>query len=362
MSPETIGRELFRIWEDQAAFNALIRQPPASPKEIAQQARDFVLYTEDELHELLRTLSWKSHRKGSTRANPAHTTDEAADVFKCFLSLMQILGFTPDTLFAAYWHKTAVVRQRYQEEWIRNVDGPCVVVDIDNVLCDYTVGICQWYARHPRCTVATRERMQAMILRRDWVNARTLGIEADEWQDLKHEFRSTGGKRQLPMHSDAPAFLQAMRGRGVQIVLLTSRPIDRYPNIYTDTLLWLQHHSLPFDFIWWGLDKAERVLEAGMRPHIQMVVDDDPRFVLQFASLGLPCVWLHRGITGAAVHTTPEQAPLVHPAFSLSEAVNIFDTVRKDTPCQTMPMPSTVPMPFTPERNPVSVSIGDRPA
>jgi hypothetical protein len=46
-----LGKELIRIWEDQAAFNLLFRQPPANDLEMAKQVRDFVLLTESELHE-----------------------------------------------------------------------------------------------------------------------------------------------------------------------------------------------------------------------------------------------------------------------------------------------------------------------
>src|SRR5688572_6190127 len=57
-----LGTDLLRIWEDQRAFNTLFREPPTNADEMTSQTRDFVLYTEDELHELLRTTKWKQHR------------------------------------------------------------------------------------------------------------------------------------------------------------------------------------------------------------------------------------------------------------------------------------------------------------
>src|SRR4051812_47818264 len=103
--------ELRRIWKDQAAFNLLFRSPPDTGAEMANQARDFVVFTESELHELLRTLPWKKHRRMPFRPNDAHTLDEVADIFKCVLSLFQIVGVQNfEQLVDLYWAKTQVVR------------------------------------------------------------------------------------------------------------------------------------------------------------------------------------------------------------------------------------------------------------
>ncbi len=284
---------------------------------MSQQTKDFVLYTEDELHELLRTMSWKSHRRGAGRDNQAHRMDENADIFKCVLSLFQIQGLTPETLCDVYWDKTATVRQRYQEEWVKKVDRPCAIVDIDMVLADYCLGMCQWLLGRN----LDAERLSDIIDKRGWVNAATVGVADDEWKRLKHEFRISNGKRALPVFPDAKPFLEALQRRNLQIVLLTSRPIDRYPNIYTDTLLWLQRNQLPFDFIWWSLDKAERVLEGDLRQYVQLVVDDDIKYVQQFERLGMQCFLVDRDPCAVPA----EMSPIVHRVTNLRQVVDMYD-------------------------------------
>ena len=299
---EKLGKDLREIWEDQRAFNLLFRPTPQTASEMAEQARDFVLFTESELHELLRTLPWKKHRRMPFRGNPSHMHEEGIDTLKYVLSLLQIIGIdSPEQLIDLYWQKTAVVRQRYREEWVEKLDGPCVVVDIDNVLCDYITGIGNWIVDHyPMHAAMARNVMRERL----YFKAETMGLSEETWQEIKHHFRVRGGKRDLPVFPDAKPFLDMLRSQKRRIVLLTSRPIDEYPNILTDTLIWLDRNNLPFDFLWWGMDKAERVVKVpDLKSKIMYAVDDDRKFIDQFQKAGIPSFWLrrHGGPNGLAL-------------------------------------------------------------
>lgn len=353
-----IGKELLAIWEDQATFNRLFRSPPTTHAERCEQTRDFVLFAESEMHELLRTMSWKKHRKQNVEENAGHVRDECADVFKCTLSLFQINGMSkPEDLIDAYWRKTTVVRQRYTEEWVKSVDTDCAIVDIDNVLCDYITGICDWLVDNIAMTVDQQRRLRRMRDEQIVVNAQSVGVDQALWQKWKHAFRVSGGKRTLPAFDDARAFLRSLHRLGLQIVLVTSRPIDRYPNMYTDTLQWLVDNDLPFDFLWWSGDKAERVLEGGLRQHVRFAVDDDVRYVRQYAESRIPVIWLQRTTTETIT------SPYVYLASSLDEVIAVYvNTIRRqehDTSWPITQTPSTVPTPSTPDSHHVSESPAD---
>jgi hypothetical protein len=190
------------MWEDQAAFNLQIRPVPTSLEQMAAQAKDMVVYTESELHELLRQFEWKAHRRRTdVRDNPAHRKEECIDAFKCLVSLMQICGMTLRDVVEGYWAKTAVVRQKYQAEWVHRLDRPCAIVDIDNVICDYVTGLGDWMLSNARELGIDLDRTHVLRLvsRGQYLNAHALQIPIDEWQTIKHVFRTTGGKRRLPV-------------------------------------------------------------------------------------------------------------------------------------------------------------------
>lgn len=284
------------LWEDQAAFNRLLRQPPTTEKERMEQTREIVLHTESELHELLATYSWKFHRNKPQLSNQAHREYEMVDIFKFVMTLAQIQGLTVESLEEAYWRKTAVVRQRHNQEWVHRVDRPYVVIDIDGVLCDYAAGFSGWIVDvHPEfINLDMRDRVLAQHL---WMDGPSVGMTHDVWKKLQHAFRVAGGNRTMPAFDDAAGFTQWCRERGYLIVLLTSRPIDQYPNIYTDTVVWLQKAGMEFDIVWWAQEKGDFMQLANLTPEwFQFYVDDDLRYVEQVAASGYaPCYWLRRG-------------------------------------------------------------------
>lgn len=319
-----MNEDFERVWDDQASFNRLLRPAPTTETEMIQQAQLFVLGMTSELHELLRLFQWKPHRRDDKPNNPAHRRDELADVFKYFLSLCQACGLAPSELLDAYWLKSAVVRQRYQEEWLSHLDRPCAVVDIDQVICNYVDGLCDWIQENWGSVRAVNLMKARSGM---WINAGTLGITEEEWKDLKHNFRVSSAKQTLPIFADARPFLDALRRRNLQIILLTSRPIDRYPNLYADTLAWLTNNQLPFDFIWWATDKAERLIEGEVRHWVRLIVDDDLRYLVQYSKAELHSYWLQR----ARAETLRNEGPLIHPVTSLQQVVDHYDERIRET-------------------------------
>lgn len=281
--------ELARIWDEQADFNRLFRKDAETFDDRTALTKEFVLQIMSECDELLRHTTWKPHRKDDVRENLPSIKMELVDIFKNWLTLVQGWGFTPEQMVEAYWHKSMICRQRYAEEWLLRLDRDAVVIDIDNVLCDYVRGVGEWFKRNTLLTPDQLHRLNALIHDRGWLSAGALNMDPRHYQELKHKFRLSGLKATLPLMPGAREFLDWCRSQGWLIVLLTSRPIDEYPNLYTDTLLWLQVHHLPYDFVWWGNNKADRLLrpQNGEYRHIRFAVDDDVSYCGEYGNLGV---------------------------------------------------------------------------
>lgn len=265
------------------------RQPLSTEDEaeITRQSKEFALLSAGEWDELLRRLRAKPHRsEGQLPINRSAVREDLIDVFKYWLSAFTAWGFRPKDLVEGFWHKSIKCRQRHTEEFLMSRDK-IVVVDIDGVLCDFNVGFCNWIAD-----------VRPDVLKRcgkEWpdehhFNHRSLGLEYEQYQQLKHEFRCSGAVGRLPAAYGSQELLALMRNWGVTIVLLTARPIDRYPNIYCDTLYWLQDNGLEFDALWYSSDKDEKVLAEGVLENIIMVIEDDTKHIKQFLEAGLNVV------------------------------------------------------------------------
>lgn len=285
---------LHQLFKDQLEFQTtMIRDgtyPGATHEERTARTKEMVLHMFSEADELLRASgAWKFHRNVSVRENREHVKIELIDMFKYWMIVALIQGITPEELVEAYWTKSMVVRQRYTEEWIRTTYEPSVLVDIDNVLADYIAGFLVW--AHTQGYIQTKNFDRLRIIRPAYLYAQTMDIDEGLYTEMKHEFRVSQQHRLLPAMPGARDFLSEIRCLGYQIILLTSRPIHRYPNLYGDTLHWLKLRDLSYDFIWWAQDKGAEAVERLPVNSIMFAVDDEPQFVDQLNSRGIMTFW-----------------------------------------------------------------------
>lgn len=316
-----------RIWRDQLEFNNQFRENPSSTEALAtEETKELVLHLFSECDEVLRASgAWKLHRRQDGRINRRKLQLELADVLKYWMSICQVHGFSLQEMQEAYWEKSMAVRQRYSEEFVKNLRIPSAIVDIDNVLADYIQGFVMW-ARDQKAIDARTAR--EFLERPRYVSADSLGIASHKYEKLKHQFRTSRMHAYLPVLPGADALLTAIRGRGLGIILLTSRPIDRYPNLYSETLVWLNHSALPFDTIWWAANKADLCKTwdytqgdtDGPTRNIVFAIDDEWQYVRQYSEAGIPVYWLTWG--------TQDNTSLEGTAHTITKAQDLKDLTR----------------------------------
>jgi NTP pyrophosphatase (non-canonical NTP hydrolase) len=317
-----------KIWDDQFAFNLKFRPDPTTDEERAEQIKDLVLLLQSELHELLNTVAWKKHRRDPRyRPNMGHSAEELTDVFKYFITLCNLFRIRPEELAELYWKKSAVCEQRYVEEWVsayaRRVPMARVaLVDLDNVIFDYVSHFGQYLKQ---CITtdwdggydATLDRIDQLIAERGWLSAKSTGMQLQMWNHYKHSYRVTGQKAHMPLMPYAKLFLQTLRATDHVIVIVTSRPIDVYPNLMADTIACLNMHGLPYDHVWHGLSKKTVIVERlDPRPSQLIAIDDDPQYVQEYVSLDIPT---YHVINGSAAEGTIAGATVVS---SLKEVID----------------------------------------
>jgi NTP pyrophosphatase (non-canonical NTP hydrolase)/FMN phosphatase YigB (HAD superfamily) len=255
-----------------------------------------VLYLVSELDELLRCTAWKKHRRQYVLPNPAQVKEELTDVFKYWISLCQIWDLDPTDMMREYWRKSMVVQQRYSEEHLLKLSEPIALIDVDGVLANYRRGVLNYIINSdpPLELKAKAGLLLDHATKTPYINAQQLGISESAWQQIKHSYRVNGYKARLDAYDDAEDFLLDLRLHGYTIVIITSRPIDKYPTLFSDTLEWLQKYNLQYDAIWWTHDKRERVALEDIADRVAFSVEDDLENALDFAEMGIKSYHLCR--------------------------------------------------------------------
>lgn len=179
-----------------------------------------------------------------------------------------------------------------------------VVLDIDGVLADYRLGLLYWIRQSvPELAQAAN----AHIMRTDtWINADTMGVSYRKWLETLEMFRMSGGKQSIPLFEGAAEFVSWIDRRNWQLVLVTSRPIDIYSNIYRDTVEWLRHNCLGDRLLLWSKSKAEILFRLRMIDRIRFAVDDEHGHVMDYAALEVKTYWLnhYNVVMGILNHVT----------------------------------------------------------
>lgn len=320
MTPSGSG-DLERMWQQQADLNRLFR-PDGPPTEFAERTaltKEIVLHLISECDELLRKSgSWQPHRNIRHRRvmeNRPAIAYELTDIHKYLISLYQIWGFTPDDMREYWAKKDMIVRQRHSEEFVKSLDQPSVLIDLDGVLADYIEGFLTFLRGH-----GIPDYILDGLRNKGWIDKATFAnwISEDKYDELRHQFRISGGFSRLPMLPGARSMVDWLHEQNYYVIILTSRPIHLYPNIYADTMLWLNDHELRYDFIWWAQDKGNMIEDLNILPHIRFAIDDDEKFVQQFARLGIRTFWL-------TPRTFETLVPNVETAKNLTEVLTLLN-------------------------------------
>lgn len=104
------------LWNKQKDFNLNFFDFNVKDVELQQKlTKEFVLHVEDEVHELLSEINWKMDQYKTRDVNRAKLLEEWIDIFKYWLGIGNVWGFTLEDLFNEFWRKSAIVDERYKK-------------------------------------------------------------------------------------------------------------------------------------------------------------------------------------------------------------------------------------------------------
>lgn len=288
------------IFRSQDQFNALVHGKSLTEFTEAdkQQWSDkYAVLLMREVAEFLNELNTKPHRREVKTIIHSNLKEEWIDIFKYWLCLGRLHGFTPADMVEEFFRKSEVVSQRfYQEQLLQYPDGKVIGCDIDGVLADYPRSFVEFINKqlgtnHP--TVGLK----------DYNIAESLGLPLEQVIELKHLYRETGEKRYIPIIDGAQEMLQTFVSCGYTVVLLTARPYKQYKRMFADTQEWLHRNNMPYHSIIWDEDKNTRLLREFGRDKVQFFIEDVAYNANKIAELGVKCFLIDRPYNqGVSLH------------------------------------------------------------
>lgn len=228
--------------------------------DLKKWTKEYILCSSKELYEMLDELPWKQHRFIKQNHNIDNFIEEGVDAFKFLLNLFLLHGCTEEQFFQKFIDKSKVVDIRYeQEKKLKELkdkkDVKLAVIDIDGIVCNHS------------------SAFLSRSIYRTVHEFKTADINA--YNQLKHEFRTSGFKRNAPVINGAQEFLKNLKDNGYLILLLTARPYEKIIRIYADTLYWLESNSIIYDFLFFNKNKEQFIIDNLSPEQVKFCLDDD---------------------------------------------------------------------------------------
>ena len=210
-----------------------------------------------EAGEVLDELAWKTHRPGQKfLMSRPNLREELVDLFKYWLNVWALWGFTEEDLVEEVERKSSVVESRYRgESLLKETTRPVALVDVDGVLADYPASFDQF-----------------VYQRSAPYNA---GVTDLDMLRLKREYRESGAKAFIGARAGAREMMAALLERYF-VVVLSGRPYWAHKRLYGDTLKWLNDNGLAHDALFFTHDKqgfALDLVDKGKR--VDVAVEDE---------------------------------------------------------------------------------------
>jgi len=274
-------KSLDEIWASQRKFNEHFRAVELMNTQDKEKAtKDLCLEMISEIDELLRETNFKLHRKRGERITHSNLREEWIDIFKYWLSIGQVWGFSVDNFLSEYERKSAVCEQRYQQEMELDLVNheKLVALDIDGVLADYPKSFQNF--------IKDETGVWVDIKSYDLYGEYGAVLGQDKVRELKHQYRESGQKQNIPLCPGANDLCDRIHQAGYNIVFLTSRPVKQYGRIFADTMTWLEKNGLkqPGDAIIFDEEKNYKATKEF--PKLNFMVEDNLAFAGTIAKLG----------------------------------------------------------------------------
>jgi len=117
------------------------------------------------------------------------------------------------------------------------------------------------------------------------LNETKKNVSYDDYRQIKEKYRKSGIKETFPADPYAAEVTEALKQNGYSIIIMTARPANKYPELYHQTINWLNKNKILYDNIYFGeKDKHAKILSE--MHHIKFCIEDNSYIANQIAKWG----------------------------------------------------------------------------
>lgn len=142
-----------------------------------------------------------------------------------------------------------------------------ISTDIDGCLSEYPLHFLNWVKNETGVSYPTLESLKTSRSKKDY-------------EILKHGYRTSGVKRNLPIIPYARNVLSSLVKKGFELCVITSRP--KWEPVYSDTVFWLGKNNIPYSELYFSKQKMKLLERKGLE-NFGIIIDDDYELLRKIA-------------------------------------------------------------------------------
>lgn len=188
------------------------------------------------------------------------------------------VGHSKDAQYFIDWYRELIDEYGYISGLgvpsVKNTNRKKVFIDLDNVMADYGGDFLRW-ATNGQLSPSPNDLTSLHL-------NEILCLDDADYAELKRRWRVEGHKRNMTMIPGTHGALRRL-SQWYDVVIISSRPADKYDNIREDTEYWLKQHDLQYNELVFTKEKFDYVHDHYDMNDVLAIFDDDPKNLVKFA-------------------------------------------------------------------------------
>lgn len=292
----------------QAQFSSLFfNSDEMTHEEREEMTRSFALALHSEVSAMVGDISFRDHVTPGRQADTKKILYESVDVFRYLLAVLNLWGHTSEDFLTAFQNRDAFLHMRHDLEQQKWSGEPVIVVDIDEVICEFRKGFTEW--------LNSEKGVNLDVNSPEYYHVQPVKEAGLQPEGLFEEFIDKGMLRQLEPIRSTIDVLNQLRALGFWVQLLTARPSHNLQCLY-DTYFWLSKIGLNFDRVGFSPEKMiwltkSEYFDSGS---VVCAIDDSSKHTMEYAKHGVKVMsplmsYNHEliGVNNVTVYETPTQ-------------------------------------------------------
>jgi 5'(3')-deoxyribonucleotidase len=178
----------------------------------------------------------------------------------------------------------------------------CISIDIDGVLNNY-----------PDCWLLYINQCKKTNFKSKEDALTSLGRQV--YDEIKHNYRTSGYKYSLNIDDNTRGLVNEIY-KNYNVLIMTTRPFDDYPEMYNLTEKWLSSNSIKYDML---MSKSEKNIKKNQ--NIKFHIDDELEHCKIYLKLGIKCFLISKDKTKTKKGWSGQNIIYIH---NLNQVLNYF--------------------------------------